>query len=143
MPIAGGFSRTMVNFAAGARTQMGMLYAAGILSLTVIFFSPCFENIPKAALVAIILIFTPFSDIDTTAIVTACVYHPLLTSWFKLKVFYSLAKFVFDGFRLTALKEIILLFFLRVLPLQQVDYQQWLRTFYKCEAGYKAFCYSR
>jgi SulP family sulfate permease len=56
MPVAGGFSRTMVNFAAGARTQMAMLIAAAILALSVIFFSPLFENIPKAALAAIILV---------------------------------------------------------------------------------------
>lgn len=56
MPVAGGFSRTMVNFAAGARTQMAMLIAAAILALAVIFFSPLFENIPKAALAAIILV---------------------------------------------------------------------------------------
>jgi len=56
MPVAGGFSRTMVNFAAGARTQMAMLIAAGLLALAVIFFSPLFENIPKAALAAIILV---------------------------------------------------------------------------------------
>lgn len=56
MPIAGGFSRTMVNFTAGARTQMSMLIAAGILSLAVIFFTPWFENIPKAVLAAIILV---------------------------------------------------------------------------------------
>jgi len=56
MPVAGGFSRTMVNFSAGARTQMAMLIAAGILALAVIFFAPWFENIPKAVLAAIILI---------------------------------------------------------------------------------------
>ncbi len=56
MPVAGGFSRTMVNFTAGARTQVAMLIAAGILALAVIFFSPWFENIPKAALAAIILV---------------------------------------------------------------------------------------
>jgi SulP family sulfate permease len=56
MPVAGGFSRTMVNFSAGARTQMAMLIAAAILALAVIFFSPWFENIPKAALAAIILV---------------------------------------------------------------------------------------
>ena len=56
MPVAGGFSRTMVNFSAGARTQMATLIAAGILALAVIFFSPWFENIPKAALAAIILV---------------------------------------------------------------------------------------
>lgn len=56
MPVAGGFSRTMVNFSAGARTQMAMLIAAGILVLAVMFFTPWFENIPKAALAAIILV---------------------------------------------------------------------------------------
>ena len=56
MPVAGGFSRTMVNFAAGARTQMAMLIAAAILALAIVFFSPWFENIPKAALAAIILV---------------------------------------------------------------------------------------
>ncbi|MDP1969773.1 MAG: SulP family inorganic anion transporter, partial [Methylobacter sp.] len=56
MPVAGGFSRTMVNFSAGARTQMAMLIAAAMLALAVIFFSPLFENIPKAALAAIILV---------------------------------------------------------------------------------------
>jgi len=56
MPVAGGFSRTMVNFAAGARSQMAMLIAAGLLALSVIFFSPWFGNIPKAALAAIILV---------------------------------------------------------------------------------------
>jgi SulP family sulfate permease len=56
MPVAGGFSRTMVNFSAGARTQMAMLIAAGILALSVMFFTPWFENIPKAALAAIILV---------------------------------------------------------------------------------------
>jgi len=55
MPVAGGFSRTMVNFSAGARTQMAMIIAAFILLLAVIFFSPWFEQIPKAALAAIIL----------------------------------------------------------------------------------------
>ncbi len=56
MPVAGGFSRTMVNFAAGARTQMAMLIAAAILSLAVMFFSQWFTNIPKSALAAIILV---------------------------------------------------------------------------------------
>lgn len=55
MPVAGGFSRTMVNFSAGARTQMAMLIAAGILGFAVVFCSSWFENIPKAALSAIII----------------------------------------------------------------------------------------
>ncbi|MGZ4981017.1 MAG: SulP family inorganic anion transporter [Methylobacter sp.] len=68
MPVAGGFSRTMVNFAAGARTQMAMLIAAAILALAVVFFSPWFENIPKAALAAIILVaITPLVKLNDIA----------------------------------------------------------------------------
>ncbi len=56
MPVAGGFSRTMVNFSAGARSQLAMLIAALLLGIAVVFFSPWFENIPKATLAAIILV---------------------------------------------------------------------------------------
>jgi SulP family sulfate permease len=56
MPVAGGFSRTMVNFSAGARTQMAMLIAAALLAVAVVFCSPWFANIPKATLAVIILV---------------------------------------------------------------------------------------
>ena len=56
MSVAGGFSRTMVNFSAGARTQMAMIFAVGILALAVIFFTDQFEIIPKVTLAAIILV---------------------------------------------------------------------------------------
>jgi sulfate permease, SulP family len=56
MSVAGGFSRTMVNFSAGARTQMSMIIAVIILSVAVIFFTAGFTYIPKVALAAIILI---------------------------------------------------------------------------------------
>lgn len=56
MSVAGGFSRTMVNFTAGARTQMAMLIAVIILSIAVVFASDGFEFIPKTTLAAIIVI---------------------------------------------------------------------------------------
>ncbi len=56
MSVAGGFSRTMVNYSAGARTQMAMIFAVGILGLAVIFFTDWFEIIPKVTLAAIILV---------------------------------------------------------------------------------------
>jgi SulP family sulfate permease len=56
MAVAGGFSRTMVNFSAGARTQMAMLIAALLLALSVIFFSHWFASIPKSVLAAIIIV---------------------------------------------------------------------------------------
>jgi len=66
MPVAGGFSRTMVNFSAGARTQMSMLIAAVLLAIAVMFCSPWFTNIPKAALAVIILVaITPLVKLKT------------------------------------------------------------------------------
>jgi sulfate permease, SulP family len=66
MPVAGGFSRTMVNFSAGARTQMAMLIAATLLAIAVMYCSPWFTNIPKAALAVIILVaITPLVKIKT------------------------------------------------------------------------------
>jgi SulP family sulfate permease len=46
----------MVNFSAGARTQVAMLIAVVLLSIAVILFVDQFTYIPKAALAAIILI---------------------------------------------------------------------------------------
>jgi SulP family sulfate permease len=45
----------MVNFAAGARTQIAMVIAALILAVAVVFLTAWFANIPKAALAIIIL----------------------------------------------------------------------------------------
>ncbi len=56
MSVAGGFSRTMVNYSAGARTQLAMLIAVTILSVAVVFFTDQFTFIPKAALAAVILV---------------------------------------------------------------------------------------
>lgn len=56
MPVAGGFSRTMVSFSAGARTQVTMIIASTILAFAVVFFSDWFYNIPKATLAVIILL---------------------------------------------------------------------------------------
>lgn len=55
MVVAGGLSRTMVNFTAGARTQMATVVAVIILVLIVLFFGNWFAYIPKAALAAVIL----------------------------------------------------------------------------------------
>ena len=54
MSVAGGFSRTMVNFSAGARTQMAMLIAVGVLSIAVIFVTNWLALIPKPTLSAVI-----------------------------------------------------------------------------------------
>ena len=55
MSVAGGFSRTMVNFSAGARTQLAMLVAVLIVTIAMLFFTTGFYFIPKATLSVIII----------------------------------------------------------------------------------------
>lgn len=55
MPTAGGLSRTMVNFTAGACTQIASIIATIILAFAVMYCSEWFYNIPKATLAVIIL----------------------------------------------------------------------------------------
>ncbi len=55
-PVTGGFSRSVVNFDAGARTPMaGVLTAVGI-GLTALFLTPLFYQLPKATLAATIVV---------------------------------------------------------------------------------------
>lgn len=55
-PVTGGFSRSIVNFDAGARTPMaGILTAVGI-ALTAMYFTPLFHSLPHAVLAATIIV---------------------------------------------------------------------------------------
>ncbi len=56
MPVAGGFSRSSVNFAAGARTQLAALITAALVAVVALFFTPLFYYLPKAALAAVIVV---------------------------------------------------------------------------------------
>lgn len=56
MPVAGGFSRSMVNFAAGAKTQLAAIITGLLVGLTALFFTPWFHDLPRAALAAIIVV---------------------------------------------------------------------------------------
>lgn len=54
-PGTGSLSRSAVNNASGVRTQFGNLYTAALVILSLLFFTPYFYFIPKAALAAIII----------------------------------------------------------------------------------------
>ncbi|MFB4203525.1 SulP family inorganic anion transporter [Arhodomonas sp. KWT2] len=56
MPAAGGFSRSVVNFDAGARTQVAALITAGLVGVVAAFFTGWFAFLPKAVLAAIIVV---------------------------------------------------------------------------------------
>lgn len=55
-PVAGGFSRTAVNFETGARTGLASIFTSVIIAVTLMFFTPYMQNLPKAALGGIIMV---------------------------------------------------------------------------------------
>ena len=54
-PVAGSFSRSSVNAAAGARTSVSALVCAVVIIVTLLWLTPLFENLPHATLAAIII----------------------------------------------------------------------------------------
>ncbi|MGQ0502930.1 MAG: SulP family inorganic anion transporter [Panacagrimonas sp.] len=56
MPVAGGFSRSMVNDEAGASTQAAGLVTATWVALGALFFTGLLRDLPKAVLAAIIVV---------------------------------------------------------------------------------------
>ncbi len=55
-PVTGGLSRSVVNFTAGARTNLASLITAALMALTVLFLTPLFYYLPQATLAAIIVV---------------------------------------------------------------------------------------
>lgn len=55
-PVTGGFSRTAVNYQAGAKTGLASMVTAAIILLTLLFFTSLFHYLPHAVLAAIIIV---------------------------------------------------------------------------------------
>ena len=55
-PVAGSFSRSGVNYAAGARSPVSSIICAIIIVCTLLFFTEAFVDLPKAALAAIVMV---------------------------------------------------------------------------------------
>ena len=55
-PVAGSFSRSGVNYAAGARSPVSSIVCAVMIMGTLLFFTDAFANLPKAALAAIVMV---------------------------------------------------------------------------------------
>lgn len=55
-PVTGGFSRSVVNYDAGANTGLASVITALLIALTVIFLTPLFYFLPNAVLAAIVLV---------------------------------------------------------------------------------------
>lgn len=55
-PVTGGFSRSVVNYSAGANTGLASIITGALIALTVLFLTPLFHYLPNAVLAAIILV---------------------------------------------------------------------------------------
>jgi SulP family sulfate permease len=55
-PVMGGFARTAVNNEAGANTTLASIFSAGVVMLTLLFFTALFYNLPNAVLAAVVLV---------------------------------------------------------------------------------------
>ncbi len=55
-PVTGGFSRSVVNYEAGANSGLASIVTAVCIALTVIFLTPLFQFLPQALLAAIIVV---------------------------------------------------------------------------------------
>lgn len=55
-PVAGGFSRSAVNFSAGARTPVASMVTAAVVAATAMLLTPAFHHLPKAVLAAIVVV---------------------------------------------------------------------------------------
>ena len=55
-PVTGGFSRSVVNFSAGANTPLASIITAAIITVVLVFFTPALYFLPKAVLAAIIIV---------------------------------------------------------------------------------------
>jgi len=56
LPVTGGFSRSVVNFDAGARTQAASIYAALLIALATVLLTPALYYLPNATLAATIIV---------------------------------------------------------------------------------------
>lgn len=54
-PVAGSFSRTAVNYQAGAKTEFSSLFTSGVVLLVLLFFTPFLHYLPQVVLAAIIV----------------------------------------------------------------------------------------
>ena len=54
-PVSGSFSRTAINFAAGAKTGISSVVSSLLVIVSLLFLTPLFTYIPKAALAALVI----------------------------------------------------------------------------------------
>jgi sulfate permease, SulP family len=70
-PVAGSFSRSSVNYDAGARTQISAIVCAGVIVVTLLWLTPVFTYLPHATLAAIIIV----------SVIGIFDFRPLIEAW--------------------------------------------------------------
>lgn len=55
MPVSGSFSRSALNLISGAKTGLASVFCAGMVLLTLLFFTPALYHLPKPVLSAVIM----------------------------------------------------------------------------------------
>lgn len=75
-PVAGSFSRSVVNFTSGARTQLSALITVAFIVVTLLLLTPALYFLPKAALAAIIVV----------AVSSLVDFHPVVHMWKYMKL---------------------------------------------------------
>ncbi len=55
-PVSGSFSRSAVNFLAGAKTGLSSVFTSMFIILTLFFFAPLLYNLPRAVLAAVVIV---------------------------------------------------------------------------------------
>ncbi len=55
-PVSGSFSRSAVNFLAGAKTGMSSVFTSAFVIVTLFFLAPLLYNLPKTALAAVVIV---------------------------------------------------------------------------------------
>ncbi|MBK8205411.1 MAG: sulfate permease [Planctomycetes bacterium] len=56
MPVTGGFSRSVVNFDAGAQTGLASMITAVLIALVTLFLAPMFASLPQVVLAATVIV---------------------------------------------------------------------------------------
>ena len=72
-PVSGGFSRSVVNFEAGAATPAAGLFTAILIAVVALFFTPALFWLPRVSLAAIIIV-AVYGLIDFSVLKKAWVY---------------------------------------------------------------------
>jgi len=96
--VSGSFSRSVVNYDAGALTPMANIFSAIILAVTALFLTPLFFYLPEATLAAIIIV----------AVLSLVDWHAIQRTWLYSKADFAALAVTMVGVLLVGVEQGIL-----------------------------------